>query len=845
MDFLPSSNAKVSLGGKKKAAKSKDALLSEARARREQRMASALPSRLAISLQRRVRGTLARRRLWSHVLVPALSRALENGCASPALARLVTLVWMCCGPQKRSNQVASLVDKVARKILHDCEKVCACSEVDADSWLRRNSRLLPALLHTAAFGAYPAPAHLSAGLCSVRAIGSTSTSACSHPRCSQLGDILLTRAARPLIESLACTLQIMPTSVTSPCAAAITDNTSAASSTLATLGRCLLTAAAASHSVATFTLFTQLLPPGSFLTRPPLKACRLGVRTLFADLSGLSRRLLEESLAAELGRRRGWCGTAASLVAPPAVGISPGGPTDALRLDGQVHEAAAMLIDALISCACGGGTDWRRGGWTEGQPRLLTEEQLDALIDAQIERTSQASINAANATRLAEMARLQALKGSADSSANDGCADGSSSGNATKGCARPSHGQALMLLMRAQWDNSKAVNSYLMTAGASHQGVARACSSDSAHMTPGTPMELEKEGRTHLLGATHEHSQISSSGTESSEMNLADSAMADVSPPQAVSVADSAVDSTICLICFDEPSPPNQLRPSTCGHAFCDECWNGTLTVALERGPACIHACCPQPECSVPIAGDVWERALDVQGRTQLGKVARRTFVSCNALLAHCPNGSCGRAAAHVHAGTPPEMLPCECGTSFCILCGDPPHWPVSCTRKKQWTELLHQSPDAALIMQLTRPCPSCGVRTQRSAGCMRALPAYKIYLLRLALDACTHEPNLAAALRKADDNVPTLHMEAPDEFTLPLTPCSQIYRARNAQWSGAGHAGKLGKRAATCTTLLCAHASPIRHGSLKLRRRRCAGGLMHLIASAYRMQHVALWRSL
>ena len=35
------------------------------------------------------------------------------------------------------------------------------------------------------------------------------------------------------------------------------------------------------------------------------------------------------------------------------------------------------------------------------------------------------------------------------------------------------------------------------------------------------------------------------------------------------------------------------------------------------------------------------------------------------------------------------------------------------------WTALLNQSPDALAIMQLTRPCPKCGVRTQRSQGCM------------------------------------------------------------------------------------------------------------------------------
>ena len=32
---------------------------------------------------------------------------------------------------------------------------------------------------------------------------------------------------------------------------------------------------------------------------------------------------------------------------------------------------------------------------------------------------------------------------------------------------------------------------------------------------------------------------------------------------------------------------------------------------------------------------------------------------------------------------------------------------------------MVHQSPDAVMIMNLTRPCPHCNVRTQRAAGCM------------------------------------------------------------------------------------------------------------------------------
>ena len=89
-----------------------------------------------------------------------------------------------------------------------------------------------------------------------------------------------------------------------------------------------------------------------------------------------------------------------------------------------------------------------------------------------------------------------------------------------------------------------------------------------------------------------------------------------------------------------------------------------------------------------------------------------------NSLLGLCQRGGCEQAAAHLHPTSPPEIT-CSCGVAFCILCSEAPHFPTSCAHKRKWVDLLHQSPDAQYIMTQTRPCPKCGVRTQRSAGCM------------------------------------------------------------------------------------------------------------------------------
>ena len=66
-----------------------------------------------------------------------------------------------------------------------------------------------------------------------------------------------------------------------------------------------------------------------------------------------------------------------------------------------------------------------------------------------------------------------------------------------------------------------------------------------------------------------------------------------------------------CTICFDEL----ELHSMRCGHGFCAECWSGVLRAGLERGPACLSDCCPQPGCAEPIDGVRWSLLSDEDAR--------------------------------------------------------------------------------------------------------------------------------------------------------------------------------------------------------------------------------------
>ena len=339
--------------------------------------------------------------------------------------------------------------------------------------------------------------------------------------------------------------------------------------------------------------------------------------------------------------------------------------------------------------------------------------ELGNLMQAQVERTRQLAAAAAAATAAAAAA---------------------TSGATSSGVM--SEGEALMALMRAQWDVSRTVQLSLqqpkaVTAQHADVAIEAAADMDESAGAGETSGSGETGGAGEAGGWLEELMEATAAEDETLQGEAAGALEAPMALEAAGSMEAARMDTSsadvsdaiceavepVCGICYDSPSPPSSLLSLACTHAFCSNCWGQLLMVALERGPACIHDTCPEPGCDTLITADVWSTTLPPAGLDTLHQVAIRSFVEHNSLLAFCPTASCGKAAAHAQPLAPPELLGCRCGASFCVLCSEPPHWPLSCACKKKWQELLNTSPDAHAIMQLTRPCPKCGVRTQRSHG--------------------------------------------------------------------------------------------------------------------------------
>ena len=660
MDFLPGGGkAKVvSLGGRRKEVRSREALLHEAKARRDQRTAAAAPAKAAVSLQRCTRAMLARRQLVATVLPSAVDRAIATTAArTPAIeelqraARLLGLLW-ANGGAGRCSRTAELTTAYATLALAEHQgrtaSASAGQQHEDPGWLRRQARLLPALLHAAAHG-HAEAASLARVLCLPRTASTAARQllvGCSTPIARSLSSLLLPPTARPTASSAD---------------ARHGHGGAAAAADLAALARALIEdeQACAPAPLPLLAAFLHELCPEDLLVRPPPPSMRAALRVLYGGLQGGgTRRALEQAYAANLTRR--------STAASSAIGV-----------DGRAHEVAGVIFGALLACIEGYGSDWRRGGWDEGSPRILGEQELIGLMSAQVARTLQLAHAAAAAT--------------------------------ASGGERVSEGCVLLELMRSSWDVTRAVQ-------AAVGGIPTATASSSAgkgNAVPAAATNSEGSGGDFVEDLIAAMSEDASEAMATDGEGVTAAAMAD--EVAAMDVSDAG---GVCSICFDAPDPPGTLRSLRCGHGFCDGCWGQLLCVALDRGPACIHDKCPHPECEETITGGVWLATLPPDGRRKLERLALRSFVESNSLIAFCPAAKCGRAAAHTQPRAPPELVGCACGTSYCVLCSEPAHWPLSCARKAKWHALLNQSPDAQAIMALTRPCPKCGVRTQRAHGC-------------------------------------------------------------------------------------------------------------------------------
>lgn len=185
--------------------------------------------------------------------------------------------------------------------------------------------------------------------------------------------------------------------------------------------------------------------------------------------------------------------------------------------------------------------------------------------------------------------------------------------------------------------------------------------------------------------------------------------------PVVMSLADTKATFS-CGICMDECTLQSSYCLS-CDHRFCRDCWVSFLENSISNG-TCLSCTCPTPKCSEAVGEEVYEMLLSASWFAKYTGMQIRSFVDDNEEFVWCPAPGCGRALGF---SVRKKSVSCDCNYRFCFGCKEAAHHPATCEGAEKWRlrDGGSDSLNAKFLLNNTKPCPKCKVRTEKNGGCM------------------------------------------------------------------------------------------------------------------------------
>ena len=191
-----------------------------------------------------------------------------------------------------------------------------------------------------------------------------------------------------------------------------------------------------------------------------------------------------------------------------------------------------------------------------------------------------------------------------------------------------------------------------------------------------------------------------------------------------------------CMVCGDD-LPTGHPGPFQCGHVFCDECWEGQLTVKVTERPRG-GVGCMWPKCAAVLSEEAlesvgvphamlrrWRRALAVEfveansggGSGGGGGGGRGGGGGGGLRLVHCKSSTCSAVIRLPPGATGSSVICGECSHTFCSQCDFPAaHAPATCKMVAAWQEKggMVEASDEDManwlaIKKMSVRCPKCG----------------------------------------------------------------------------------------------------------------------------------------
>ncbi|KAB5544434.1 hypothetical protein DKX38_012546 [Salix brachista] len=187
-----------------------------------------------------------------------------------------------------------------------------------------------------------------------------------------------------------------------------------------------------------------------------------------------------------------------------------------------------------------------------------------------------------------------------------------------------------------------------------------------------------------------------------------------------------------CGICF-ESYPSDRLRAAVCGHPFCNSCWAGYISTAINDGPGCLMLRCPDPSCNAAVGQDMIYALTSEEDSDKYSRYFIRSYIEDNRKTKWCPAPGCDYAVDFIVGSGSYDVI-CRCAFSFCWNCTEEAHRPVDCGTVAKWilknsaeSENMNWAWDVGLdihhiseeILANSKPCPKCKRPIEKNQGCM------------------------------------------------------------------------------------------------------------------------------
>lgn len=181
-------------------------------------------------------------------------------------------------------------------------------------------------------------------------------------------------------------------------------------------------------------------------------------------------------------------------------------------------------------------------------------------------------------------------------------------------------------------------------------------------------------------------------------------------------------DELTCGICFNSYFRDEKINSAVfCCHSYCNTCWGGYISTAINDGPGCLSLRCPEPDCDAAVSEDLVNLLVSDEDKKKYDGYCVRSFVEGNKRIKWCPAPDCKFAVEYDDgSGVGVFDVSCVCSCNFCWNCTEDAHRPVDCDTVAKWVlKNSAESENVTWILVYTKPCPKCRRPIEKNDGCM------------------------------------------------------------------------------------------------------------------------------